>query len=31
MNNNLELAVLRVCLTINVLFYIMFYRIKNYD
>lgn len=31
MCNNLELALLRTCLTVNVLFYIMFYRIKNYD
>lgn len=31
MHNNLELALLRTCLTLNVLFYIMFYRIKNYD
>lgn len=31
MCNNLELALLRICLTVNVLFYIMFYRIKNYD
>lgn len=31
MYNNLELALFRTCLTVNVLFYIMSYRIKNYD